>query len=123
MVKRDADRCAHGSPAGGADIQPRDMNGGWRVFQPHRQRVPTACQQYPAIACRAAAGAVEVRQRKRGSSLNKRQPGRYAGRVRLAAVPDRSAGSREDRGGGEIFLPSFILSSPTSKLGGRHSPL
>lgn len=37
------------------------------------------------------AGAVEVRQRKRGGSLNKRKTGRYAGRVRLAVVSDRSA--------------------------------
>ena len=33
------------------------------------------------------AGAVEVRQRKRTSSSNKRKTGRYAGRVRLALVP------------------------------------
>lgn len=39
------------------------------------------------------AGAVEVRQRKHGGSLNKRKTGRYAGRVRLAVVPDRSAKS------------------------------
>ena len=39
------------------------------------------------------AGAVEVRQRKHASSLNKRKTGRYAGRVRLAMVPDRSAKS------------------------------
>lgn len=39
------------------------------------------------------AGAVEVRQRKRASSLNKRKTGRYAGRVRLALAPDRSAKS------------------------------
>ena len=37
--------------------------------------------------------AVEVRQRKRTSSLNKRKTGRYAGRVRLSVVPDRSAKS------------------------------
>ena len=37
--------------------------------------------------------AVEVRQRKPGTSLDKRKSGRYAGRVRLAIVPDRSAGS------------------------------
>lgn len=37
--------------------------------------------------------AVEVLQRKRNSSLNKRKTGRYAGRVRLSAVPDRSAKS------------------------------
>jgi transposase-like protein len=39
------------------------------------------------------AGAVEVRQRKRRGSLNKRRDGRYAGRVRLAVVPDRRARS------------------------------
>jgi transposase-like protein len=39
------------------------------------------------------AGAVEVRQRKCAGSLNKRKTGRYAGRVRLALVPDRSARS------------------------------
>jgi len=40
------------------------------------------------VAC-----AVEVKQRKLESSLNKRRTGRYAGRVRLAVVPDRSAAS------------------------------
>lgn len=39
------------------------------------------------------AGAVEVRQRKHASSLSKRKTGRYAGRVRLVVVPDRSAKS------------------------------
>jgi transposase-like protein len=39
------------------------------------------------------AGAVEVRQRQRSRSLNKRKAGRYAGRVRLALVPERSAKS------------------------------
>lgn len=39
------------------------------------------------------AGAVEVKQRKHSGSLNKRRTGRYAGRVRLAVVPDRSAKS------------------------------
>ena len=39
------------------------------------------------------AGAVEVRQRQVDSDLNKRRTGRYAGRVRLAVVPDRSAKS------------------------------
>ena len=37
------------------------------------------------------ASAVEVRQRKPGTKLDKRKGGRYAGRVRLAIVPDRSA--------------------------------
>ncbi len=40
------------------------------------------------VAC-----AVEVRQRKPGTSLDKRKGGRYAGRVRLVIAPDRSAGS------------------------------
>uniref|UniRef100_E6QT71 Transposase of ISCARN100, IS1595 family ISSod11 group n=1 Tax=mine drainage metagenome TaxID=410659 RepID=E6QT71_9ZZZZ len=40
------------------------------------------------VAC-----AVEVLQRKRTSSLNKRKNGRYAGRVRLSVVQDRSAKS------------------------------
>jgi transposase-like protein len=39
------------------------------------------------------AGAVEVRQRKQQGSRNKRRTGHYAGRVRLAVVPDRSAKS------------------------------
>ena len=34
---------------------------------------------------------MEVRQRKPGTKLDKRKGGRYAGRVRLAIVPDRSA--------------------------------
>lgn len=38
-------------------------------------------------------GAVEVRWRKPGTNLDKRKDGRYAGRVRLAIVPDRSAES------------------------------
>ena len=40
------------------------------------------------VAC-----AVEVRQRKPGTKLDKRKGGRYAGRVRLSVVPDRSAKS------------------------------
>ena len=38
-------------------------------------------------------GAVEVRQHKQQGSRNKRRTGRYAGRVRLAVAPDRSAKS------------------------------
>jgi transposase-like protein len=38
-------------------------------------------------------GAVEVRWRQKDSQLNKRRAGRYAGRVRLAIVPDRSTDS------------------------------
>jgi len=39
------------------------------------------------------AAAVEVRQRKPGTKPNPRRSGRYAGRVRLTLVPDRSADS------------------------------
>ena len=39
------------------------------------------------------ARAVEVRQRKPGTQLDQRKGGRYAGRVRLAVVPDRSTKS------------------------------
>lgn len=39
------------------------------------------------------AAAVEVRQRKPGTKPNPRRSGRYAGRVRIAVVPDRSADS------------------------------
>jgi len=42
------------------------------------------------------AGAVEVRQRKERGSRNKRRTGRYAGRVRPAVAPDRSAKSLGD---------------------------
>ena len=38
-------------------------------------------------------GAIEVRQRKNDGSLTKRRTGRYAGRVRLAVAPNRSAKS------------------------------
>ena len=38
-------------------------------------------------------GAVEVKRRKHGGRLNTRRTGRYAGRVRLAVVPDQSAKS------------------------------
>jgi len=37
------------------------------------------------------AAAVEVRQRKSGTKIDPRRSGRYAGRIRLAVVPDRSA--------------------------------
>jgi transposase-like protein len=39
------------------------------------------------------ASAVAVRQRKPGTKLDQRKSGRYAGRVRLAVVPDRSTNS------------------------------
>jgi transposase-like protein len=40
-----------------------------------------------------AEAAVDIRQRKPGTKFDKRKGGRYAGRVRLAVVPDRSAKS------------------------------
>ena len=53
------------------------------------------------------AGAVEVRQRQRSGSLNKRRSGRYAGRVRLALGSDRSAKSFAIAG--VQFRPHFIV--------------
>lgn len=41
------------------------------------------------VAC-----AVEVKQRKSDSALNKRRNGRYAGRARFAVVPDRAVPHR-----------------------------
>jgi len=68
------------------------------------------------------AGAVEVRQRKRTSSLNKRKTGRYAGRVRLALVPDRSARSLGDFIEGNVAPGAAIITDDWSgyaKLGER----
>lgn len=68
------------------------------------------------------AGAVEVRQRTRTSSLNKRKTGRYAGRVRLALVPDRSARSLGDFIEGNVAPGAAIVTddwSAYAKLGER----
>lgn len=68
------------------------------------------------------AGAVEVRQRKRTSSLNKRKTGRYAGRVRLALVPDRSARALGDFIEGNVAPGVVIITDDWSgyaKLGKR----
>jgi transposase-like protein len=68
------------------------------------------------------AGAVEVRQRKRASSLNKRKTGRYAGRVRLALVPDRSAQSLGGFIDGNVAPGAAIITDDWSgyaKLGER----
>ena len=79
------------------------------------------------------AGAVEVKQRKHGGSLNKRRTGRYAGRVRLTVVPDRSAKSlggfiertvaeRGDMQVAETFLPiiHLVFSNLKTWLRGIH---
>lgn len=68
------------------------------------------------------AGAVEVRQRKRTSSLNKRKTGRYAGRVRLAVAPDRSAKSLVGFIGRNVAPSATIITDDWSgyaKLGER----
>lgn len=68
------------------------------------------------------AGAVEVRQRKRTGSLNKRKTGRYAGRVRLAVAPDRSAKSLVGFIGRNVAPGATIITDDWSgyaKLGER----
>lgn len=68
------------------------------------------------------AGAVEVRQRKRGGSLNKRKTGRYGGRVRLAVVPDRSAKSLAGFIEGAVAPGTAIITDDWggyARLGGR----
>lgn len=73
------------------------------------------------------AGAVEVKQRKHSSSLNKRRIGRYAGRVRLAVVPDRSAKSlagfieRVVRPGATIITEDWSGYATLEKQGYLHS--
>ena len=57
---------------------------GWRT-DPRRGR---GVHHKVLVSC-----AVEVRHRKPGTKLDNRKDGRYAGRVRLAVVPDRSANS------------------------------
>ena len=57
------------------------------------------------VAC-----AVEVRHRKPGTAQDKRKDGRYAGRVRLAVVPDRSADS----------LCGFVESAVAPRDADRH---
>ena len=77
------------------------------------------------------ASAVEVRQRKPGTKLDKRKGRRYAGRVRLAIVPDRSAKSLcgfvecavADDWSGYAALPSAATNASPSLNGAiRRSP-
>lgn len=75
------------------------------------------------------AGTVEVRQRKRGGSLGKRRTGRYAGRVRLAVVPDRSAKSlvgfieRAVTPGATIITDDWSSYATLGKCGYLHTPV
>ena len=67
-------------------------------FLPHKLEAAVAqsLSQNPLLAVvfgHAHGRSPEVRQRKPGTKLDKRKGGRYAGRVRLAIVPDRSAES------------------------------
>ena len=55
------------------------------------------------------ARAVEVRQRKPGTQLDQRKGGRYAGRVRLAVVPDRSTKSLCSFVEGSVALNTMIV--------------
>jgi len=72
---------------------------------------------------------VEVRQRKPGTSLDKRRRGRYAGRVRLAVVPDRSTDSlcgfikNTVRPGTLLVTDNWSSYSTLPSLGYRHLPV
>ncbi len=72
------------------------------------------------------ASAVEVRQRKPGTKLDKRKCGRYAGRVRLSLVPDRSAGSlcgfvqRAVAPGAKVITDDWVSYASLSKRGYQH---
>jgi transposase-like protein len=73
--------------------------------------------------------AVEVRQRKPGTALDKRKNGKYAGRVRLAVVPDRSAKSlcgfveHTVEPGTLIVTDDWSSYVSLEKLGYRHFPV
>jgi len=79
MVRPDADRIGGGANGGHVEVDETWVGGRTRGEGKgvHNQIL--------------VAAAVEVKQRKPGSKLNKRKAGRYAGRLRLAVVPDRTA--------------------------------
>ena len=63
------------------------------------------------------AAAVEVRHRKPGSAQDKRKDGRYAGRVRLAIAPDRSAESLGGFVGSAVMPGTLIVTDDWSAYG------
>lgn len=82
---RDGFVCAHC----GASGEPRYISTRPVVLRFRKYRCDTSLTAGTVLV----AGAVEVRQCKQQGSRNKRRTGRYAGRVRLAVAPDRSAKS------------------------------
>jgi hypothetical protein len=80
MVRPDQDRIG-GKPDQHVEVDETDVGGRTRgEGRGVHHKVLVAC-------------AVEVRHRKPGTAQEKRKDGRYAGRVRLAVAPDRSAES------------------------------
>jgi transposase-like protein len=63
------------------------------------------------------AAAVEVRRRKSGTAQAKRKDGRYAGRVRLAVAPDRSAEALCGFVGGAVMPQTLIVTDDWSAYG------
>lgn len=63
------------------------------------------------------AAAVEVRHRKPGTTQDKRKDGRYAGRVRLAIAPDRSAGALCGFVGSAVMPRTLVVTDDWSGYG------
>ena len=63
------------------------------------------------------AGAVEVRQRKPGTALDRRKKGRYAERLRMAIAPDRSAKSLRGFVESAVALGTRIITDDGSVTG------
>ena len=63
------------------------------------------------------AAAVEVRHRKPGTAQDKRKDGRYAGRVRLAIAPDRSAESLCEFVGSAVMPGTPLVTDDWSAYG------
>ena len=76
------------------------------------------------VAC-----AVEVRRKETGDSAQQRRDGRYAGRIRLARIPDRSGKSLEEFVKGAVAPGALIVTDDWSGYNGlqttgfRHSPI
>ena len=64
------------------------------------------------------AAAVEVRHRKPGTAQDNRKDGRYAGRVRLAVAPDRSAESLCKFVGSAVMPGTLLVTDDWSAYGG-----
>ena len=63
------------------------------------------------------AAAVEVRHRKPGTAQDKRKDGRYAGRVRLAIAPDRSAETLCEFVGSAVMPGTLLVTDDWSAYG------